>query len=988
MPVFLINIIVGVVLSLASTLLQQAFAPKPQDQRRQTGTRGAAQIGGKVPQYFLMGTVGEAGKREYRNSWGEPGGVPNAYVTDVHSFGDLPITAMTGLYVNGVRVSIPTTGAVAQGYPVPEYSGHLWWKFFNGTQTAADSYLVSKFGGDTDRAWASDMIGVGIPYLITTALWSETLWTGFPSYVGEFQGIKLYDPRKDSTAGGSGSHRWGQPATYEFSDNNAVMIYNIERGIYYEGRHVWGGRKTAAEMPYAVWAAAMNACDEAVPLAGGGTEKRFRAGLRVNLNERPADVIRELLIGANARISHASDGTVYILVGVPTAPDFHFTDADVLATEPLGAIPFPNLDEIINGATATYREPLQAWEDKETAPYYRSDLEDEDDGRRQTEGLDLGTTFSGTQAQRILQHVIEDGRRFRRHVPALPPEFAQYRPLQVGAWTSERYGYVEKWFLITARTRDPWGNVVFGLQEIDPADQNWNPSTDEKPLSFAPVVTNRPPPQEVSGFYVEPAIWVDSQGRSRRPAIDVFWSSASVGVDVEFVRISYRLEGEAEARWVGVIPRPELLLGSARITEALLPNEDYEVQIQYIARSGRPTLASGWLAVTTPDIKLGPLDVVYGDIDLDELGEQIEGYFDWMGKGMREIIEQAQEQALLTGDQELANAAQFDEMRRSMSTVVGDLSASFDETITTAIIPMQGELAAIADQVTTLEATAGEIAASVTVRSTAQASPSEGWAGFGVEVKVDNGGDWAPAAFVIEHNGTMSRAVFSVNQFIINSGSVVATPFVFDGSAMRVANAFVGTASIQDAAITTAKIGDAQITAAKIGSAAITTAKIGDAAITSAKIADLSVGTGKIANLAVGTLQIANNAVTVSGADAPPGGSIWSTGPKTATVVLTGLTAGGVAQIAASAEILNGGGNADAYYMMAVYRNGTLLSRQRLTSRAEQGGDYPLEVSYLDVVPSAGNVTYTVTISTNFSDSGGVAHIVSGFRMVAMFNKK
>src|SRR5690554_3332940 len=107
---FLLNLIIGVVLSLASTLLQQAFAPKPEEQRRRTGTRGATQFGGKVPQYFLVGTVGEPGKREYRNTWGTSGGVPNAYCVDVISFGDLPIAGMVGLFVNGVRVTLEEPG--------------------------------------------------------------------------------------------------------------------------------------------------------------------------------------------------------------------------------------------------------------------------------------------------------------------------------------------------------------------------------------------------------------------------------------------------------------------------------------------------------------------------------------------------------------------------------------------------------------------------------------------------------------------------------------------------------------------------------------------------------------------------------------------------------------------------------------------------------------------------------------------------------------
>ncbi|ODT80601.1 MAG: hypothetical protein ABS76_15600 [Pelagibacterium sp. SCN 64-44] len=722
---FIIQIIVGVVLSLASTLLQQAFAPK---QEKRTGTRGSAQVGGKVPQYFLVGTVGEAGKLEYQNAWGQSGEVPNAYLTNVMSFGDLPIAGMVGLFVNGVRVTLTSSGAVAQGFPVPEYSGHLWWKFFDGQQAVADSYLVSKFGGDADRAWALDMVGRGVPYLITTALWSETLYTGFPSFVGEFQGIKLYDPRKDSTAGGSGPQRWADPTTWAFSDNSAVIIYNIERGIYYEGRHIWGGKKTAAELPYDVWAAAMDACDASIGLVDGGTERQFRGGRRINLNERPADVIKEFLIGANARISHASDGMVYILVGVPDHVDGAFTDADVLATEPLGSIPFPNLDSIINGATATYREPAQAWEDKETAPYYRSDLEAEDDGRQQVEGLDLGTTFSGTQAQRVIKAVIEEGRRFRTHVVALPPEFAQFRPLQILAWTSERFGYVAKRFLVTARTRDPWGKVVFGLQEIDPADHNWTPSTDERPLSFAPVVTNRPPPQEVSGFYVEPAVVVDSDGASRRPAIDAFWSSASVAVDVRAIRITVRLAADESLVWEGEAPRPEM--GSARLTEGLLPNQAYEVQIEYAPHSGRATVASSWLPVTTPNVKLGASDIA---IDLGHMARDILAQ---IGTN-RQVIEAFKRIGTMLEEADRENYTKRESLFREISVELEQLQASFTEIIEVALDPEGGSALAVAIQ--SLRAALGGSKSEINVRWDASAGVDGYAARMSEQVAVNDG---------------------------------------------------------------------------------------------------------------------------------------------------------------------------------------------------------------------------------------------------------
>ena len=793
---FLINLLIGFVISAATTLLQQAFSPQ-QDQQQRTGTRGSAQIGGKVPQYFLVGTVGEAGKLEYRNAWGESGGVPNAYLTSVSSFGDLPISDLVGLYVNGVRVTLTETGAVAQGYPVSDLSGKFWWKFFDGTQTLADSYLVDKFGGDADRAWASDMVGVGVPYLITTALWDETLWTSFPTVLGEFQGIPLYDPRLDTTAGGSGSQRWDDQSTWAFSDNNMVIIYNIERGIYYDGAHVWGGKKTAADMPYAAWAAAMDACDESVTLDAGGTEKRFRAGRRIALNERPADVIKELLIGCNGRITHCADGTVYPLVGVPASADGSFSDADVLGTEPLGSIPFPNLDGIINGATATYREPLQAWEDKETAPYLRSDLEAEDDGRQQIEGLDLGTTFSGTQAQRIIKAVIEEGRRFRTHVVALPPEFAQFRPLQVLAWTSDRFDYTAKLFLITARTVAPFGNVILGLQEIDPADHDWDPATDEQPLSFAPVVTNRPAPQEVSGFSVAPAIAEDNEGNGRRPAIDVFWSSASVAVDVRYVRISMWLNDAVDPvlddpvagdlMWQGLVPPA---LGAARLTEAVTANTYYVIQIQYISDSGRETVASDLFAVRAPNVKLGALDI---DVTFDEIEEQIAPSIAWMSVKLRELLNAVETVGSLLSAQDLANFNDRQVLQRTLGKKVGDLEASFTEIIEVAL----GPGGAIAQSLEALYAAMGGNSAQVLVRFQAAATPSGVTARWAVQVSSD-GETFASAGIYLDLlDGGATRIVLDAAQTVVSANGGTDIYAVFDENGLMTRD--ITTALIQSA---------------------------------------------------------------------------------------------------------------------------------------------------------------------------------------------
>lgn len=741
MPIWLIQLIVGVILSAVSTLIQQALAPKQQEQNTLRGFRGSVQTGGKVPQSFLIGTIGVPGKLEYRNSWGSAGGTPNAYLVDVISFGDLPIAAMTGLYVNAEKATIEVSGHTTQGFPVTEFddgTDHLWVEFWDGTQTTVNSYLSAKFGADVDRPWESDMIGRGVPYVTLTALVSETLWTGFPSYMAEFRGIKLYDPRKDTTAGGSGSQRWDTPSTWAFSDNSMVIIYNILRGIHYAGAWVWGGRARAAQLPYAEWAAAMDACDEDVALDAGGTEKRFRAGREISLNERPADVIGDLLTGCTGRLAQVA-GVWYPLVGVPGEADGSFTDDDLIVTEGMTFDPFPNLDQIINGATATYLEPQQAWEAKETAPYYRSNLEAEDDGRRQVQGIDLVTTFSGTQAQRVLKATVEESRRFRRHVVQVRPSFGVYRPLQVLAWTSADQGYDAKLFLITAKTELPNGNIILGLQEIDPADYAWS-TADEQPIDFAPMQPIRPAPQPMAGFAVSPYIFADGGANSRRPGILLEYSGGLD--DIRAVAFQVREDFGAgntvatgEITYDIAIADPAQPIGG----QWTLPATAYEVRAKFLPPdgSGRVTTWSDWLAITTPNVRLGRDDIVpiielAGDV-LNQLAS------------VRSLIEQFEQLGTLIEAQDLANYNDRKTLRRELVAKVGDLEASFNEIIEVAI----GPGGAIATALESLYAAMGGNTAEVNVRWQSVAAPSGYSARYAIQAAV-NDGTFRSATFFLD----------------------------------------------------------------------------------------------------------------------------------------------------------------------------------------------------------------------------------------------
>src|SRR5690606_11629218 len=139
---------------------------------------------------------------------------------------------------------------------------------------------------------------------------------GWPKVRFLMRGLPLYDPRADSTAGGSGPMRWNDKSTWAPSHNLGLQIYNILRGIELPNGEQWGGEATAEDLPYATWAAAISACNTLVDDGNGGTEPAYRAGFEVFLDDEPFAVLEQLLAVCNGSLSE-SGGVWRLRVGAP-----------------------------------------------------------------------------------------------------------------------------------------------------------------------------------------------------------------------------------------------------------------------------------------------------------------------------------------------------------------------------------------------------------------------------------------------------------------------------------------------------------------------------------------------------------------------------------------------------------------------------------------------------------------------------------------------
>jgi hypothetical protein len=113
------------------------------------------------------------------------------------------------------------------------WTGYATWTFYPGVDSppAADPSFVAVTG----ESAATFERYPGLCYVSETYTFQPDIMPGFPDVLFVIKGRKLYDPRKDSTNGGVGPHRFTDPTTWEWSDN-AELVYADYRTNPYFGR--------------------------------------------------------------------------------------------------------------------------------------------------------------------------------------------------------------------------------------------------------------------------------------------------------------------------------------------------------------------------------------------------------------------------------------------------------------------------------------------------------------------------------------------------------------------------------------------------------------------------------------------------------------------------------------------------------------------------------------------------------------------------------
>jgi hypothetical protein len=163
---------------------------------------------------------------------------------------------------------------------------------------------------DESSNWGSNHKLSGVAYLAFKFTWNQDAFNSLPEIKVVVKGKKVYDPRLDSTKGGSGSHRQDTASTWTYSSNSALCLLDYLRNTRY-GK---GLPNTAFETNYDSFKTSATLCETQVaPYSGGSNINLFETNIVLDTEQKLIDNVRELLNPMRAIFTY-TQGKYYLII--------------------------------------------------------------------------------------------------------------------------------------------------------------------------------------------------------------------------------------------------------------------------------------------------------------------------------------------------------------------------------------------------------------------------------------------------------------------------------------------------------------------------------------------------------------------------------------------------------------------------------------------------------------------------------------------------
>ena len=382
---------------------------------------------------------------------------------------------------------------------------------------------------------------------------TEQVWKGGPpnNIAAVLKGRKIYDPRLDTTNGGSGSHRYTDSGTWAWSDNPALCVADYLVNIM--------GASPSVAIDWPSIASAADDCDELVDVPTAATEKRFTCNGVLSLGATHTDNLDALLSSMDGKLSYTG-GVWKVRASMWEASSVSITADDLVGgIQVRGSAPE---SERFNGVRGVYLDPDQEYQAVEFPHVSSATYLTRDNSKALFYDLELPMTNSDTMAQRLAFRNLEQA---DNQIVATCNMNLRGMKIAVGDvvdLTIEQYSWSAKTFRCIEWSPNDAGTVAVTLKEDyslsydDPIEANYGAGA----LGVVSVPSDVvPPPSALTATAIAGGIalaWTNPPA-AEYDFIDVYestdnaWSNAS---RIARIRADTFLAGvdASESRWYWV----------------------------------------------------------------------------------------------------------------------------------------------------------------------------------------------------------------------------------------------------------------------------------------------------------------------------------------------------------------------------------------------------------------------------------------------------
>jgi hypothetical protein len=477
-------IVTAIITTIITTAISYIIAPKPKAPRFNSQDEAKGTLVNKDSNNNPIPIV--YGKRQVglTRVFVESSGADNQYLYVAGVLcegGGAGITAIDEVYVDDKLVTFD--GSLTDGTIRGVSSGDA--NYYKGGESLIS--IQSFFGLDNQSAsslldettnWTSDHKLSGLAYVALRFKWNQDAFNGLPEVRVTVRGKKIYDPRLDSTKGGSGSHRQDTASTWAYSANSSLVLLDYLRN----SRYGKGLPNDAFETNYDTFKTSANTCDTQVTPYSGATSdiNLFETNAVIDSEKKVLENVRELLVPMRA-IFNYTQGKYKIIIEGSGSSQLLLTKDNVVSEVKLQG---ESKSEKYNRVIGTFTNPEKDYQ-SDTVSYPPFDdsalpVEDQhatmlsDDNNTLLErSFDMLQVTSPYQAEEICENILK---RSRNNLKAEVTVTSEALNLSIGDIVTATYdtaGFSAKPFRVMSLAINSDSTVTLGLEEHQDNFYTW-----------------------------------------------------------------------------------------------------------------------------------------------------------------------------------------------------------------------------------------------------------------------------------------------------------------------------------------------------------------------------------------------------------------------------------------------------------------------------------------------------------------------------------